>query len=177
MSNVLESALHKAVHNSEMEVLARTSEADVRAYLEELWDTVADFDILLEAGDAMGRAGIVGVEAWFREWFFQQPPDEELVLDMGGAFLMGYWPHAEHVDKAIVERLLGGLELPELGRNARDSLMCALASAHRRLSDRQLESRITAYFERIRSECDKDGFQRVVDASLRSVLGIPGEES
>lgn len=174
MSNVLESALHEAVHYKDMEVLARASEADIRAYLRELWDTVADFDILLEAGDVMGRAGIAGTEAWFREWLFQQPPHQEMVLDMGGAFLMGYWPHVNQVDNSVVERLLGGLELRGLGRNARDSLICALASAHRKLTDRGLADRIAGCFEGFWSEREKENFQPVVEASLKSVLGQGG---
>ena len=172
MTNVLESALHEAVHYRDMEALARASDADIRAYLQELWDTVADFDILLEAGDAMGRAEITGVEAWFREWFFEQPSDEEIVLDMSGAFLMGYWPHAEEVGGSVVERLLSGLELPGLGRNARDSLICALASAHGRVGDSDLAERIAGCFESIWSDRDKEDLQPVVEASLRLVLGI-----
>jgi len=175
MSNVLESALHEAVHYRDMEALARASEANIRAYLQELWDTVADFDILLEAGDAMGRAGIAGTEAWFREWLFQQPRDQEIVLDMGGAFLMGYWPHANAVDSSVVERLLSGLELRGLGRNARDSLICALASAHRKLADRDLANSIVACFAGIWSEGSKEDFQPVVEAALKSVLGQGGD--
>ena len=60
MSNILESALHEAVHYREIDVLKSTPEEDLRAYLQELWQTVADFDILLEAGHAMGSAGILG---------------------------------------------------------------------------------------------------------------------
>jgi len=177
MSNILESALHEAVRYRNMEVLAAASEADIRAYLEELWNTVADFDILLEAGDTIGRAGIAGVDGWFREWFLSQAPYDEMVLDMGGAFLMGYWPNTKQSDDGVVERLLDGLELPGLGRNARDSLICALASAHRQLSDRNLANRIAACFERIRSVSADEDFQPVVEASLKLVRGGQGGDT
>jgi len=147
----------------------------VRTELVAFWDReeaakVPDLDYLMQAGMLIATAAIPDIEHSLSFWLDQNTTPN--AWDTAGAFLMGYWQDCGTVDTGLVDRLTTILTDATPPAASRDTIVCALGHAFRKMSDPKRQDRIRDMFKPIWDREHKQNMQPLVRNVLKKVLDI-----